>query len=628
MGPTSATWARALPACLALMTLGCCEARKGVLLGQVLNPDGSPCAGADVAALPFDPSKPWNDLHKAIWQRTDRRGRFRFSLRPGPHAITASHPTFIGANVGRLAVDPGTTYTLPFPLRLLDGGTPLGGEILRDRGRRVEGVLGLVPQGLDPSLTVASVRLALIRDGRYQVGLAPGTYFFLPWTQGFWHPGAWVEVGPRPCRRDAVLVREPCTAPREARQAVKAHASPMEPVDGAGLAALDALLDGNVVLGLGEATHGASEFQRILHRVAQRVAERGQARAIALEMTVAEAFAVDDFIQGTGSEPFQALPLAYRTREMEDLLRWLRRLNLSRIHGPRFRVHGIDPADPGPAYRWALAFADRHDPCASALLRLNLADLGRARERGYPDDQVRAERWQAALGKLHHRLEATAKSLPGESRAIERQRGCLAALAQFIPLAVDRAWGPGARDLGMADNVLRILRQEGLGGHVLLYAHLGHVARTRRDSLGWPTLGWHLGHTLGSDYAAVGMTFQQGAFMALGSNATPPAWRPFQVGPEPRATLEEALASTGLSGLFLDLHSARLVRKGPRWLQSPQGMRQIPLEFDPACPECSVTVLNACEDLDALIFLERVSPTRPRPHPRPSPDASPFPAAG
>jgi len=499
-------------------------------------------------------------------------------------------------------VDPGSTYTLPFPLRLQGGGYPLRGEI-RDRwGRPLEGILGLVPPLGGPLLTAASVRLARIRDGRYQVAVAPGTYFFLPWAKGLMHPGEWIEAGRAAQDRNAVLVPEPSPAPPESVRWLQAQAAPLDTGD-PGL--LDGLLRSGAVLGLGEVTHGSREFRQIVHEVIQHLGDRREPQALALELSPSDGFALDAFIQGEGSEP--ALPLAYRTAEIRNLLQWLRRFNGPRQGDSRFRIYGIDPADPGPAYRWALSFFRRHDPGTAPCFQRVLGDLGSAREAGFPGDQARADRWRAALDLLHRRLDALAETL--DSRTLERQRRSLVALGQFIPLAVDLAGGSRARELAMAENVRWVLRQEGVRGRVLVFAHCGHVARRLRNSMGWPTMGWHLAQELGADYVPIAMTFRRGGFMALEAGRKDPAWVPFEVDPDPRATLDEALGATGLPRLLIDLRPCRPQGKTRRWLESPQGVRFFPLQFDPSRPHVLVT--NAREELDALIFLERIHPAQP-----------------
>ncbi|NTV74267.1 MAG: hypothetical protein HGA66_08670, partial [Holophaga sp.] len=422
--------ALALTLCALLGGSPSCRPVKGVLVGQVLDPSGNPEPGAAVAVFPLDPVEGWSGFDRVAWHRTDRRGLFRFPLPPGPHGLSVSHPSFIGVNVSRLSVDPGSTYTLPFPLRLQGGGYPLRGEI-RDRwGRPLEGILGLVPPLGGPLRTAASVRLARIRDGRYQVAVAPGTYFFLPWAKGLMHPGEWIEAGRAAQDRNAVLVPEPSPAPPESVRWLQAQAVPLDTGD-PGL--LDGLLRSGAVLGLGEVTHGSREFRQIVHEVIQHLGDRGEPRALALELSPSDGFALDAFIQGEGSEP--ALPLAYRTAEIRNLLQWLRRFNGPRQGDSRFRIYGIDPADPGPAYRWALSFFRRHDPGTAPCFQRVLGDLGSARETGFPGDQARADRWRAALDLLHRRLDALAATL--DSRTLERQRRSLVALGQFIPLAVD-----------------------------------------------------------------------------------------------------------------------------------------------------------------------------------------------
>ncbi|WP_316413639.1 erythromycin esterase family protein [Mesoterricola silvestris] len=544
-----------------------------------------------------------------IWRRTDRRGRFRIKVRPGSHAVAVSHPWCTGPEVCRVSVDAGSTCALPFPLRLRRGEAWVQGEIRDGEGRPVHGLLGLLPPLQDPRLNATSVRLAPILSGRYRIAVPPGTYFFFPWAKGWFLPGRWVDVGPGTRIQDAVLLPEPVKAGRATLRWLRARAVNLDPAEPGSLEPLAGALRPGTVLALGEMTHGSDEFRQLLHRVVQQWAARGETGAIALEMPIANGFPVDAYVQGRGPEPREALPLAYRTGEIREFLRWLRRFNEGRGPRSRFRIHGIDMADPGSAYRHAAAFYRRHDPDAAAILHKDLADLGGAGELTFPGDAARARRWRAALERLRRRLDAPGSPPAANPRTLADQHRVLVALEQFIPLALDRTQGSRAREQAMAENVRWVLGEDGPGGRVLLFAHGGHVARTLRDPMGWPTLGWHLGKELGEAYIPVGLTFHRGGFLALESSRAHPAWLPFEVGPEARATLNEALASLHRPCLLLDLRTA----PADPWLRSPQGLRSIPLDFDPAAPELYLLPAFAKEEWDALLQLERITPSTPWP---------------
>ncbi|OLT31363.1 hypothetical protein BJF79_37470 [Actinomadura sp. CNU-125] len=121
------------------------------------------------------------------------------------------------------------------------------------------------------------------------------------------------------------------------------HADPLRTVDPAvpldDLAPLRRSIGDAAVVGLGESVHGAAELSRLKHRTLRLLVERMGFRSIAWEVDWTMGVRIDAYIrEGEGdlnALMSEILP-SYRTREVADVLRWLRDFNEGRADKVRF----------------------------------------------------------------------------------------------------------------------------------------------------------------------------------------------------------------------------------------------------------------------------------------------------
>lgn len=583
-----------------------CGTTKGTLEGRVQGPDGEFLKGVEVAVFPADMRGPV-ETGCVTWARTDSKGSFRIRRSAGDYGVSASHPVLAGATISRVTLTPGETNVLPFPLRLRAGASVLRGRLGGGKGRAgVEGVIALVPSDGRVALRFDQVRWVRTRAGSFQVGLDEGRYGVSAVGKGSRSPAAWIEVGKSSLEWNPELLPEPSRAPVAVRTWIEKEAVPLADIPDPGLLSL---ARSGLVFGMGEATHGTREFSLLVHRTVMALAREGSVRALALEMGLVEAFGVDAYIQGEGPDPLPSLAPPFRVVEMRDLLVALRTHNLERGRGSRIRVHGIDMMDPGPPYAHAVSFFRKADPGSARVLERDLKGLARARlpaKGTAPRDRIA---WRTALDGLLARMDARKVAFiraAGET-GFARQRQALEVLRQFIPMAGDVPRGLEAREKAMAENVAWILRQEGMGARVLLWAHNGHIAKAARGPCGFPTLGWRLSQDLGPGYVALGTAFARGGFLAYGSSG-PASSVPRTVEPMARGTLDAALASAGPPRFLLDLRNVPAAGPVRRWLSEPQGTWFINLEYDPAHPGESMAMDPVVGRYDALAFYAETTP--------------------
>lgn len=159
-----------------------------------------------------------------------------------------------------------------------------------------------------------------------------------------------------------------------------------EPLSGseATARAIDGLLerigDARLVL-LGESTHGTSEFYRMRTRITRELVERKGFSFIAVEADWPDAARLDAAICGAdrgGPEfvPFARFPTwMWRNREVTELTRWLRELNVARPREARVRFHGLDLYSMFTSMAAVLHYLSGVDPEAASAARVRYGTL-------------------------------------------------------------------------------------------------------------------------------------------------------------------------------------------------------------------------------------------------------------
>ncbi|MET9932029.1 MULTISPECIES: erythromycin esterase family protein [unclassified Streptomyces] len=361
-----------------------------------------------------------------------------------------------------------------------------------------------------------------------------------------------------------------------------------------GLEEFGAALDGVRVVGLGESTHGTAEFFRLKHRLFEHLVTEHGFRTLAMEASASAGPAVDAYVRdGTGDAATALTGLGFwtwRTREVLDLLEWMRSFDRGRPRADRIGFAGIDPQRSG-------ASVAHFGPERAGVLSV-LADArpGRLPER-------RAELLAAAEA-----LEAEAS---GASSDADRWHARVLARAADVATAEpgERLWR--VRDGHMADAVDETPAAAG-GAGVAVWAHNGHVG------VRGAALGARLRERYGPAYYALGLFFGEGAFRAR--RMWPGPWgprlgRPSRVavnrtGPAGPDTLEALLAAASpksADARLLDLRS----RAHEEWTRRTYPTRTHGAYVARFVHHRNVTPVVPGEEYDGLAYVPVSTPSRP-----------------
>lgn len=355
------------------------------------------------------------------------------------------------------------------------------------------------------------------------------------------------------------------------------------------------------LVGLGEATHGTSEFFKMKHRLTRLLAGEADFNVFAIEANLPEARALNQYVLTGEGDPGAALDGLYfwtwNTQEVLDLIEWMRAYNASGVG--RIEFWGFDAQYAAVAMDSVRAFVERADPAYLPKLKEAYTIVGEAEEarrhaRSQADlDDVNFEEWAEAAGAVLDHLRGSEEAYL--SRRDSAEVAWAIQYARVVQqVALPYTEGGPSRDALMAENVAWILDRNP-GARAVLWAHNEHIKRTGG------VMGSHLATAYGPDYLAVGFTFHEGAYTAVGEDGL----MAYDASISEPGSIAYALYRTTLPQLILDLKEAAFDDPASSWLTKRNAFRSIGARaqaygFDPLVP---------AEAFDILIFFDETTPT-------------------
>jgi erythromycin esterase len=414
----------------------------------------------------------------------------------------------------------------------------------------------------------------------------------------------------------SLVVAGPVRAePRHTDAPVRALARAAEPLGD--LRPLEKAVGSATIVGVGEATHGSSEFFTTKHRLFRYLVEHQGFTTYALEANWSAGLRLNDHVlYGKGDprtimrEEFQESYLIWHTREYLDLIRWMRQHNLRHPQRP-VQFMGNDLAYAGPRlFDEVTGYVAEHYPrLLPEFRRLYAASrpTGGVEEtikanlrRPLPERRAMAADVQRALALLER--QRPGPDLQRHAWVVQHARAIAQTGTEFSYDLFDPAQVGAAmryRDQVMAENT--VWWQRRTGHRMLLSAHNGHVRLETNSPELYPKVqGTFLREMVGDDYVSVGFTFGRGSFNALDLTDPAEPLRTFSVGPPAPGSNEHTLERVAPHDYYLDLRTAP--RAARAWLGATRPSRDIGNAW-PAEPE----PLRLATSYDVLIHLHRVT---------------------
>ncbi|MDL5155718.1 erythromycin esterase family protein [Actinomycetospora termitidis] len=393
------------------------------------------------------------------------------------------------------------------------------------------------------------------------------------------------------------------------------------PVDAVGLDAWRPALRDVQVLGVGAAAHGARELLELGRRVLEWAVDELGVRVVVIGASEGGATGLDAAARGVGVPGEAVASLGgweYDTREVVDLVSWLRDRNEMVDPDDRVRVVGADPVRPARSVKVLGAYLRAVAPDLLPAARDALAEL-LDRE---PDERpLKAHERDAVVG-LHQemvgaRARLVAESSPDRYAEALDHAWILARAAEVAAAPRGRPFPTAEEAEQLSDTSAPVLRAR-LAAEAVARAADGATGRPAavfwgHDDLvrvGDPTTaGRHLRSRLGAGYYAVGGLFVEGSASAVRRRLL----RPIRVRPSTHklpalagtaeAQVQDAVGAT--DSRLVDLRGAS--GELADWAATPTTTRRIGSVVDSGQLRERIPVVPARE-YDALALVPRVHP--------------------
>jgi erythromycin esterase len=417
-----------------------------------------------------------------------------------------------------------------------------------------------------------------------------------------WFAGLAVEAG-------GVPLALPATVPDPAQLAwLKVSAFPFTSLDAgmddAELAPLQTLVGNARIVGLGEGTHGTSEFFRMKSRIISYLARNMGFTVFAIEANLPEAYQMNDYVLNGNGDPKTLLAGMYfwtwNTQEVLDMIQWMRSFNAS--GQGRIEFLGFDMQYSAVAMNNVATFLAQADPGLMGFLNSNYTVVAQVAELSSPTPAQVTPGMLAAQSVLQILTQNRATYIAKQPAAtvdfaIENAN----IVVQALTLEFNGSSGQ-YRDAQMAANVEWLASQHP-NERIVLWAHDAHINKV--DG----AMGGALGQDFGSDYLALGMLFHSGSYNAIGGGRLGPN----QAAPTVPGSVEYFFHQSGVPQQILDVRLATSESRdaSSTWLTGPLWLRTIGAV---ALPGFYLTPPYA-QAFDGIVFFDQTTPSTLLPFP-------------
>lgn len=321
------------------------------------------------------------------------------------------------------------------------------------------------------------------------------------------------------------------TAPYNTNQIAKwleAHAKPLKTTNPTAslndLKPLKDMVGSASIVGLGEATHGAHEVFTMKHRIVKYlVSEKGFTNLV-LEEGWDRALELDRYVLTGKGNPSQHLTPVFKTKEMLDLLDWIRQYNANPKHKSKVRVIGMDIQSVNEnVYNNIIEYIKANN--SKLLPRVEEKIKGLipvTKDMNTFESLTKEEKEKYVLDakQISALLEENKSHLNGKSKEFVWIKQNARIIEQFTTMLATPPDKPAdfylKHDIAMYENAK--WTEEHLG-KTIVWGHNGHVSKTNMLSFIYPKVaGQHLAEYYGKRYVSIGTSVYEGQYNVKNSN--------------------------------------------------------------------------------------------------------------
>ena len=265
-------------------------------------------------------------------------------------------------------------------------------------------------------------------------------------------------------------------------------------------------LDDNVkVVGLGEATHGNSDFQNLKLEVLKTLVEKNNLKSLAIEADFGEGMIINNYIHGNKRDENISRIFSfniYHTGNMNDLINYMFDYNQKAKDEDKLSFYGFDMQNPEKSIEFILDYCKENNILQERDLEKEFSFI---KDEKFKISQIKDKEDLFLEIKAH----TDALSSP-KAKIISRAITNVLDSVKYYELDFDDyVKVNNVRDKYMAENVKWISDFEKSKGNkmLLISGHNGHIAKSEKF---YEPMGSHLKKIFGEKYFIIGTDFYKG----------------------------------------------------------------------------------------------------------------------
>lgn len=265
-------------------------------------------------------------------------------------------------------------------------------------------------------------------------------------------------------------------------------------------------LDDNIqVVGLGEATHGNSDFQDLKLEVLKTLVEKNKVKSFAIEADFGEGMIINNYIHGKKKDENISNVFSfniYHTKNMNDLINYMFDYNQKAKDEDKLSFYGFDMQNPEKSMEVILDFCKENNILQERDLEKEFSFI---KDEKFKISQLKDKEDLLLEIKAH----ADALSSP-KAKILSRAITNVLDSVKYYELDFnDYVKVNNVRDELMAGNVKWISDFEKAKGNkmLLISGHNGHIAKSQKF---YEPMGSHLKKIFGEKYFIIGTDFYKG----------------------------------------------------------------------------------------------------------------------
>jgi len=283
----------------------------------------------------------------------------------------------------------------------------------------------------------------------------------------------------------------------------------------------------NKIVGLGEATHGTSEFFKAKHRIFKYLVENHDFKIFAFEADFGESILINEAIQNGNCDQIRELMntkmhfWTWQTEEVEELLDWMCSYNKSKEVDEKLQYFGLDCSFNTFHPDMVLEYLKNMEVSFIEEAKDILIEAKDSSEKSFDSyTQVRFNTFLEKVSNLVDSLDKhenflVEKSSEKEFQLNRRLIEVIIQASEVIRIFHIGNFENDPRDPRMAENATWLIDYFE-GDKIAIWAHNGHLDNNSKSA----SMGYHLAKELGTNYGSVGFLFSKGSFTAIQGGLT------------------------------------------------------------------------------------------------------------